>query len=161
MKSDINQKIKHLWSIICSYSVIDRDTNNISLVNLIDTLSVTVEPTKKQEEEKKGRGWYLVPITLQLISFFRKKTRDRDVSFDTQINIINPDGKIIGVSITGTLAFPQKLVNLRARYIISGFPVDKGGTYHVQLRVRETAAKDFVEVARVPIDVNLKVQRPS
>ena len=37
-----NKKIKHLWSLICTSSSVDKTSNNISLFNIIEQLNTTI-----------------------------------------------------------------------------------------------------------------------
>jgi len=80
------------------------------------------------------------------------------MSFDFQALIVGPEGTPMGQKMESTLAFPKDLVNMRMVGNIAGFPVSMNGVYYVLIRIKEVGESEYVEVARVPIEVNLTVK---
>ena len=38
--------IEHIWSVLCSRSVIDSETNNVSIQDVIEHIIINAEPTE-------------------------------------------------------------------------------------------------------------------
>jgi len=156
--STILDKIEHVWSVVCVTAITDKETNNMSLINVVEHLNVQIKTTPEAEKKRAELGWYGTPIVLQSVSRFHKKEKGTDLSFDFQLVVRDPQGSVLGNAAGGTIAFPKDLVSLRTSVKINGFPVTTNGTYHVIMRIKEVGEGEFEDVAKVPIEVVLKVE---
>lgn len=156
--SNIATKIEHIWSVVCQMSLTDKDTNNISMINVVENLNVSIRTNEQIEKKKEEVGWYATPINVHVVNRFRKKADElEDMSFNFQMLVADPQGIYIGNPAEGTLAFPKDLRSMRTSVKLNGFPVTKSGTYHVVTKIKDVGENEYEEVGRVPIDVNLTV----
>ena len=161
MTKNFFEIIEHVMSVVCVNAITDKDSNTMSLINLIERLNVTLTPTVEAEKKRAEIGWYSTPIVVQVVSRFYRKEEGTDMSFDLQSYIVGPEGKSMGANKESTFAFPKNLKNLRMVGNIAGFPVSMSGMYYVVVRIKDVGESDYVEVARIPIEVSLTVKTES
>ena len=67
--------MKHIWSILCRNAIVDKDTNNVSLLNVIER--IIFEPKQKLAENKK----LPIPVVeeLTLVSLWFSKEKEKNV----------------------------------------------------------------------------------
>lgn len=150
--------IEHVSSIVCATSITDKETNNLSLINVIENLNIQIKTNPDIEKKRAETGWYSTPIVLQTVSRFHRKEAGIDASFDFQLTVRDPQGVTLGKAAGGTIAFPKDLKSLRTAVKINGFPVTTNGTYVVTMGVKDVGESEYIDVAHLPIDVSLKVE---
>lgn len=148
MKNEL--KITHIWSVICTGNSVDQATNNISLYNILEQLNIPKEALKIHKEESNKEK--MININFEIVSFWKKKTKDENILAEEQIEIIDPQGKILGIQ-----KFPFKIPanNQRMRFILSmnGFKMTIPGDYIFQISARDSEKNDFVAVASLPLQI--------
>ena len=159
MTTSILNKIDPLWSIVCSSTIVDKDTNGISLINIIERLKITIKASVDIEKKKEKLGWYTTPINLRVASHFYRKEQETDLSFNFQLLVVDPDNKVLGSKAEGSLAFPKKLINLRMIAALNGLPVTKSGTYYIVVRMKDVGETDYIEIRRIPIEIDITIKR--
>ncbi len=145
-------KITHVWSVICTSSSVDQATNNVSLYNILEQLTVPKEILNKMKE--KSIAEIILNINFEIVNFWIKKIKDENISAEEQIEIIDPQGKTLGIQ-----KFPLKIPanKQRSRFILSmnGFKMTIPGDYVFQISVRDSESNDFIKVASLPVQVVL------
>ncbi len=152
-KENGTKNLKHIWSVLCSSSIVDQDTNNLSLNSLIEQISIKIskeDVEKKETEKSKG---FAVNIPLQVVTRIMKKVPESSLSFKLKLDLLNPDGQIIDSMKPIDITLKKELKNLRVRNNISTLLVDKEGTYTIVISLKETGEVKFTEVDRLPLDV--------
>ena len=77
--------IDHVWTILCSRAVIDRDTNNMSLLEVIEQLTLG-----DASPPVEGEG--LAPIQLELVTLWTRRRDDESESGRARIRFYRPSG---------------------------------------------------------------------
>lgn len=149
--STIVEKIEHVWSLICSYSVTDSDSNNMSVFNLIETLHVPLDKLNKKEGEA-----FSVPFNFQLVTRLRKKETDEEVSLTLKASIIDPSGNLMGEEFENQFEFPKQLKNIRIRTLFESLPVKDEGLYYIKIKIKGADEEEYVDIARVPLEIVFK-----
>lgn len=155
-KNKIMDKITLNWSLLCSNTTLDSNTNNLSLFNVIEQINISVDEVAfKEHKEKKTEG-FIVPFQGVLVSKFKKRRPSEAVLFDFVVDFINPEGKALSQH-AQTLDFKSGIKNMRVRNDIPVLPVLVNGEYNFVLKIREVGDKDFVEIGKVPLDINIQL----
>lgn len=141
---------RHIWSVLCTRSTHDTDTNELSLVNVIDQILIGFPPGFDRDKSPLN-----INIPFELVTFWQKKQEDpEDYTHSIQIELIDPTGSISRVSPLDVKFAPQtRRVRMRVR--IEGIEGVKYGTYNIS--VKEKIGKNYLEVARIPLDVKEKI----
>ena len=127
--------MKHLWSIICSKLIIDKETNNATLVDLIEEL--------KTENEKE------LIIPFQVVSLWLvEKEEECGKRFDVLIDFFCPKNTKLNES-HFSIEAPQKQKRIRTNIKFDRFFLRGSGTYTVRVFI------DKVNVAEIPIEITI------
>lgn len=144
--------IKHIWSILCRRSIVDSETNNISLYDSLEELSVGVKVKRQDAPIPQAIN---IPIDYEVVSFWMKENIGSHVQADTEIEIVLPDGSS-GKSFPQKIDMPEKMQRIRARYRIKGFGVSMPGTYLFRIKIKESEEKQFRTVSEIPLEVKIQ-----
>ena len=134
--------IEHIWSVLCSRSVIDRDSNNISLVEVIEQLQVT------------GSSAGVLPISLELVTLWSRSHPERAAKGLARLAVIAPDGsKSEPAEYQVNLTSHQRL---RGRARIQGLPIRGAGRYQFDVHIKVEGDEDWRKVASIPLDLSIE-----
>lgn len=142
--------INHIWSVLCRKSVIDGETNNLSIFDVLEQVSIDAKV-------KKGAGSkdvkINVPIEYEVVSFWSKSHNAKASTSAIKLEIINPDGKV-EKTFEQPLEIPEDKKRLRSRIRIKGFVAEDSGVYIFKISYKDN--KEYVEAANLPFEVILK-----
>lgn len=143
------KNFKHRWSILCQSSNIDRESNNLSIFNILEELRVT--PPSQDAKQ------IVVRMPVQLITLWEKQTAKGTATSNVAIELVDPKGNILP-TVSYVLATPQK----RLRFVVNmdGIKVTESGEYMFKIRIRNDEKDIFEEVGEVPLQVAITYQFP-
>lgn len=138
--------IKHVWSVLCSQSVTDQQTNNVSLFNVIEQIEVTLA-----KDVPEG----LLPIAqmpLELVSLWERVAGDGATGGAAVVDVMDATGKRIGGR---EMSFDlNDHRRCRTRLTLNGVPISGSGRYVIRVVHRSAGEADQV-VAEIPLDVTV------
>lgn len=146
--------IKHIWTVVCSKSTIDKDTNNISLNDVLERLDVVV--SKNTLEKKQSVS---IPINFEIVSLFQRDKMGREESFDMKIKVKDPKDNKIRKTLSAKITFQAQFLRMRSRTRIRGFNLTVSGNYIFEVSMRNNGEKTFKKVAEIPLEVHLKIKQ--
>jgi len=139
--------IRHIWSVLCSQSVIDKDTNNISLFSVLEQLNVAGPPPSK---ESPG----LIPISLEVVSFWERIPNDQPSRGRSSLLIVAPSGETIQRQVSDVdLTVYQRS---RVRGKLNGLPVAATGRYEFRVQLRQDDSEEWEDVAALPLHIQFE-----
>ncbi|PIT93233.1 MAG: hypothetical protein COU06_01050 [Candidatus Harrisonbacteria bacterium CG10_big_fil_rev_8_21_14_0_10_38_8] len=141
------KNIEHVWTILCDKSVIDKETNNISLFNLIETL--TLNPEKKQFKSLS------VDVNLQLVTRIKRPlgVTKGIKNIYIKVDFLSPK-KESKLSFEKEFTISQKdITNLRIVNNIKNIIVEKEGEYEFVVSVKEIRNEDYEKIGRYPLSI--------
>lgn len=152
-----NSKINHEWSVLCSSAVLDKDTNNLSLINLIEQISLDVElKEENQWDENKGDAF---PLNMVIVSRLRKVVDDQDlVKGNIKVDFISPNKETIS-SFEQGFELGQGIDNMRMRFGIGGLVLKTSGIYYFVVNLSEGEGNKYKKVYSLPLKVTLNIKR--
>ena len=150
------EKIEHIWTVICSNSTTDQQTNNMSLFNLVENFSVVVKNKDNSEIEKDKK--IIIPFGQEVVSRFRRKVIGDDLVFEMRIDFVNSLGEVTEGKEIKTMSFPKKFSNMRIIDKIDNLPVTNSGLYKFSIKIREVGETKFEEVGVAPLEVTIKIE---
>lgn len=139
--------MKNAWSIICEKSVIDAQSNLLSLFNCVEEVEIKIDKTKIVKNSK-----LIAPINLQLISLWMINNYVKENLFIIKIELVDPEGAILS-EFSNTLKSQPGNKRLRSINNIQGMPVTKSGRYY--FRISRQRGDKFDMVSELALDVNL------
>lgn len=141
--------IRHVWSVLCGKSVIDRDTNNISLFEVTERIQLIIGGIGALPQG--------APINLELITLWARLEPNTPADCQMRVRLLAPDGHELST-------FPPSRINLttasrvRQRIRIQGILLDGTGWYDWEVAYRLTDGGEWIVATRVPLEIVL-VQR--
>ncbi|HWN42141.1 MAG TPA: hypothetical protein VNW71_07945 [Thermoanaerobaculia bacterium] len=134
---------EHIWTVLCSRSVIDKDTNQVSLFDVVE--SVTAKLLQPLPPAPKVG---LLAFRSELVTLWKRSSDDEKVvTFKSEI--ITPDGREVATS-TMEAEFTQP--RLRINFKAEALPIVGSGTY--LFKVYAQVGDDCV-TGSIPLEVNL------
>lgn len=134
--------INHLWTVVCQHVVIDSQSNNVSLQNVLEQIAVAEEPVPNG----------LLPVKFEIISLWIRSDLDTPTSGHSRIVFAFPSGKRATVG-------PEMTIDLsnhsRARTVlrVQGFPIQELGQHIFLVELQDEAETEWHEVAAIPVEV--------
>jgi len=137
--------IKHIWSVLCGDASIDRDTNRISLLNILESLTVFGDV-----EQFKG-----VALNFEVVSDWEKED-DNPYEGMMRIKRRMPAGELSEVIKTKIDLTKSHFHRTRIRF--NGMPLAGPGRYVFEIDYKEGEGK-WKKAAELPIVINFEAQK--
>lgn len=136
----------HLWSVLCSKSVIDKDSQQVSLFDVIETIAVKLaEPPPHPPQTG------VVPFHTELVTLWRRSDPDLAETATCRCEIVTPAGKSIASS---TMQMDFSKTRFRTTFKADALPIEGSGTYLFNVAV-QTSADKWQTVASLPLEVTV------
>lgn len=160
VKKTTPRSFRHLWSVLCRFASVDKETNILSLLNVIEEITINKAENIKKEEEIIGmaEGTIIVPIEFVIVTFFERLDGKNQESMikEAQIEIVDPSVRSL-LKREFEIDFPQGPKRLRHVLKMDGFKITMAGTYKFYISTRESKEDSFELVAEIPVDVKIGV----
>jgi hypothetical protein len=144
-----------IWSVLCSKSLIEPQTNLLSLFEVIEKITLEGGEKKLLDAHAEGRKGILLSVQMQVVSFWRRSDPSKGETSEGRVILVNPRGE--------TVAGQNFLINLKHnsggyRQILRyhQFPVDSFGMYWFvaeQQRPAKSKKSQWTVETRIPVDV--------
>jgi hypothetical protein len=138
--------MQHHWSVLCQSSVIDIDSNLLSLYDCLEELNVNT-PLKPGQPIN-------LPISFEVVSFLSDDKLKTERKLELKAEMIDPKGKKIN-EFGGQLFFKDGSKRLRSRLKIQGLTLNEPGTYIIHISFQGLDSLDFKAECDLPLDVNI------
>ena len=145
--------VRHVWSVLCAKSSIDKETNNVSLFEVLEQLTVNVgkEDVAKAKEAAVTEG-FGVPVDFEIVTLLDREVIKGKLGSALTAEIIDPSGKQLR-SFSHAFEFTEGKRRMRVQIRAKGFPVTASGMYRLVIRLTEGAEKKGRVVADIPLEV--------
>lgn len=139
--------ISHAWTVICEKTIIDRDTNNLSL-DVLEQISFVGVPRET------GTALQL-PLQVSIVSLWYRTIPEQEAQSQARIAYIAPDETVLGY-INQALDFSQyrRLRSIATMPILATIQ----GRYFFRVELLEN--DEWHEVARVPFEIHIQSEEP-
>lgn len=138
---------EHVWSVLCEKSSVDTSSNVLSLLCVIDAVSV-------KGPEPKARG--VVPFEATLVTLWRRSEAATPEVFENRIVVVTPDGSEIPATEPATVDLRTHL-RYRAFMKMEAMPFRGGGVYRFAVEYRSGPEQEWLRVpAALPLDVTFE-----
>lgn len=154
-KENGTENTRHLWSILCNSSILDAETQALSLNQIADGITIDIERKQKPKEILDNKKIFSVPVQLQIVTKLMKKVPDTEIILEIQYEYLSPTGKVINKSKTEDIKFAKEYKFLQWRARLNSLPVDKSGDYTIRISIKEAGDSNFTEVDRIPVGISL------
>lgn len=136
--------VDHVWSVLCGQAIVDERSNNVSLINVLETVTF-VGPAPPAD------GDVRLPFEAELVSVWTRSDPDIAAYGQAKLLIQTPSGKqregpLVEIDLSDQLVF--KTIGVVA------LPFSELGLYYfiVQLQHKD----EWVQVSKIPLLVHLE-----
>lgn len=136
--------IDHIWTVLCSRSVVDERSKNVSIQNAIEQLTATGEPVPGQ----------LIPMQLEVVSLWTRTEPETPTKGRLRVALHAPSGKVFG-----QLELPVNLTEherFRSQMRYTGIPAEEAGRHYFYVDLQEEDEGEWRRVAAVPLTIAFK-----
>lgn len=140
--------MKNIWSVICEKSVIDKDTNSISLFNSLEELSINYSGEKKLKKTDVKN----IPILFEIVSLWFDESIKDDRKFEIVLEVLDPNNKITNKSVQECVMEKGKK-RLRTIAKLNGLGITSNGLYKIIIKYKY--GKVIKIASEIPIDIEI------
>jgi len=131
--------IDHVWTVICSRAVIDKESNNVSLQNVLEQFNIQAEP--------KPDG--LLITTFDLMTLWARSEVDIPSRGRSRTTFITPSGETIGSFEVEIDLFEHERNRNRLRF--NDLPAREPGRHIFRVELQNEGESEWHQVAVVPL----------
>ena|SRR3989344_5054479 len=147
--------MKHIWSVLCLNSIIDKETNNLSIFNILEKLTIESD-TQKFNLNGERR---IVPIQYELITLWNRGAKNlKEEKAETRTEMWGPDNKLLQET-TEQVVIAKEHRATRIVRKFNGFPIiDQQGEYVFKIKIKEGSSSDFKIIAEIPVEIVINLR---
>ena len=144
--------IKHIWSVLCRRSVVDSQSNNVSLIDVFEQLQVGISPFDSSDTSvSEGIS---IPVQYELVNFWSKTNEVVEEKGSIRIVLLDPKGKEIK-RMDKDLIIPQTNRRMREINKIQGISLKGNGIYNFVVSIKQEDSDLYITVAEIPLEVKI------
>ena len=143
--------MKHIWSVLCQRSIIDRSSNTVSLIDVLEQLNINVSP---EQVAKKSDEGIVIQINFDIVSFWTKDSNEtKPANFEVVVEFNDPDGKKLR-SFNKSVEVAENYQRIRTQIRVPNLQVFQAGTHSIRIRIKEGEQKrESQVVAELPLEI--------
>lgn len=137
--------ISHVWTVICSRSVIDEASKNISLMDIVEQVTISAESAKQKET--------LLPMPFEVVTLWAKEAATGKSETEARLRLLSPEGKrnpSPNLSRRSSRTSPNAHSNPCSRPTICG-----RGDVQFCVDLRRQDGETWREVAHIPLQIQI------
>lgn len=137
---------KHIWSVLCNRGLLDTQTNQVSLIDVVEAVRIRGPRWPSESDEP-----VFVPTGLTLVTLWTRSDMAIPERMHGRLVVIAPDGQ----------TFPGKTLDIdlhsapraRAFMRLAGLPFKGPGEYQISVETRRSDDDAWDHNANVPVEV--------
>lgn len=141
--------IMHLWSVLCTRAIVDQSTNGISLIDVLEQLSI---PLPAPPEDKAT----FIGITFTVASLWRRSDLAQPVVALERLSFLDPKGKKL-MEAEGRIDM-QTHPRTRMLRTYDGITLTCGGTYFFRVEFRCSDTEEWQRACDIPLEIDFAAQ---
>lgn len=142
----LKKMIKHIWSVLCRESLIDQETNNISLHSVWERLAISFSAAKTEKLP------ISIPINYEIVSFWVRDNFVKEEKVVTRYTVTDPEGKVVFQE-SKNLVFPAKIKRMRSRIRFSQIVIGVPGNYMFEISFGVNVGRGTQIASKIPLEV--------
>ena len=136
--------IDHVWTVYCSNTVIDRETNNVSIFNIIEELAIKDAP--------KPDG--VIGLPTELVTLWVRSEPEEPAVGLSRMSFLSPSGESL-ISLEYEIDL-KKSERLRYRIHLQQIPLRESGRHKFLIELKTNEDQDWQRVSSIPFIVKFQ-----
>lgn len=137
--------IDHVWTVVCSRAVVDQKSNNVSLQNVLEQITISAVPSA---------GWAL-PISLDIMTLWARSDFIQPAQGQYRIAFRSPSAAIISGPFCRKVDLSE-YKRMRDRVTVNSLRVDESGRHTFTVEFQLDGETNWTQVAVIPLEVLFK-----
>ena len=133
--------IKHVWSVLCSKAILDKESNNFSLINVLEQINL----------RKEIKLPAVVPIEFHLVTLWMRESVDKPAKGQARVILKTPSNETLE-ALTYEIDL-ESSERHRANLTMHGLPISEVGYYYFQVKFRPEGSARWKTAAQLPLKV--------
>jgi len=142
--------IKHIWTVLCRKSILDQESNNISLLDVVERLQVKLS-IKREGQKPDG---FVISTEFEIVSFWIRDKIDKEEKIQISIETLDSEDNKLG-EFTRDLTFSPKMKKMRLRVKMLNIKLTESGLYHFRIKSKASKQAKWKTEAEIPLEVEL------
>lgn len=149
---------KLIWAVLCRRAIIDQQTKQASLIDVIEKITLYREelegqlPDGRTYEEVVAAG-IVFPMSICLVQFWTRSAPNKPEDFEMRILTLSPSGRELNKNdLEISLA---KYRNSRPAIQILNMVYVEDGIYRMVIQKRDAGSRRFMRQAEIPLEIIL------
>ena len=147
--------MKVVWAILCKDTIVNRDTNNMTLVEVIEELNVVASPPQGTPVPELG---FSAVLDLHLVSLWVRTEPSVPEKGQARFKAVTPKGREVVTAEAEVDLTEGPRLRADGHLLESPFPFSDDGTYFFKIEMR-TPESDWEEVYELPLWVQIQDHR--
>jgi hypothetical protein len=144
--------VKHIWSVLCRTSIIDVDTNNVTLQETYEEL--LIEASTEGQTIGGADHTIALPFPFEVTSLFYRESSSEDEDFTVVTTFTSPQGKPLFTKEDQVkIRAGQKRARTRLKSMT--IPLTTTGTYILKVELKQVGNK--TTYSEIPLDIKLRL----
>ena len=147
--------IDHIWTVVCGTVAIDKETNNVSLQNILEQLTIQeVGIPEGVDFDEIETQKIMIPHKFSVISFWTRSNLKQKVRGFGRVKLYSSKEELLFTS-------PEYEIDLlsnrrfRSTGKFDGFPVKGSGKYEFKVDMKINEESTWKNVASIPVEVKI------
>jgi hypothetical protein len=142
-----------IFAVLCQHSLLDRDTNSISLINVVEDVGLPAEPPEPGAAQSAEDISRLSPSNLEMVIWWARTEERTSERGRGRVSIVLPNDQ---TAITQEMDVDlTSFLRVRSRVHFPGLPDGGPGTYRYQLEYRSGANGEWERKFEYPLRVTI------
>lgn len=144
--------VEHIWSILCRRSVIDRETNVISLFDVVEQLEAIIESVQPT-------AGVLISEQLDFVTLWQRVPQDQPARARSRLTLLRPSGEPVrSEEMELDLSAHTRLRSINR---IHGLGITGAGTYVFRVELRNEGESNWSQITNIPLQLILHQSNPA
>jgi len=142
--------LTHAWSVLCERVIIDSETNNVSLINIYERITLPNSAIDQIPPDAKGGRF---DFSFCLMSMWTREIEKHVYGF-YRARLISPEGDSIRTTEEERIEIEPPMRRLRTKLVNEDMVFTSPGIYHFQIQFKDAEKrKRWKAVANVPLEI--------
>lgn len=147
--------IEHVWTVLCHRSVVDGETNNISLIDVLERIGISQPPeraTTLLESDASSSQRLMIPLSFEVVTLWKRVSLQEPAHGKGRLVLVGPEGSELGVAREFEVDLTS-YTRLRSRARLSGIPLTTAGEYRFRTELLIDGEANWRRVEATPLQV--------
>ena len=147
--------IKHLFTLICRESIIDHETNNLSINQIYEELKFDIAIPEDAHLKRNDQDPVGIQLPLEVTSMFYREKMDSEEDLKLTLIFLDPSDKELG-KFELPFKFIESQRRVRTRMKLNSIALTKRGTYHFKVLL-SIGESEMELLETIPLDIMVNV----